>query len=274
MSLRFYNSDGKIVFDVQSVDGKTSRKPTLADAKRLGLYLSVSTVAKMGGDTGSLEHWFKTEPLRVAAKASAWKLLQDNPDAWCDLMIEESTAAMGKAATRGSLVHKMAEDYSRWALNNTRSFAPTKDLEPYAMTLHQIFKEGGVVPEEKGIELAVFDKKSQTSGTLDLLAKKAFGKKNVLIDYKTQGFKGGKVKDYYNYRLQTAAYSNAAYGKPGWIAIIYLDTSKHGTPNHTPKSEVVLISPKESRELYKYYKMCAKIKYASLNWAERAKAIK
>lgn len=274
MSLRFYNSDGKIVFDVQSVDGKTTRKPTLADAKRLGLYLSVSTVAKMGGDTGSLEHWFKTEPLRVAAKASAWKLLQDNPDAWLGAMLDESTSAMGKAATRGSLVHKMAEDYSRWRINPAKSFAPTGELEPYALALHKVFLDGKITPFVEGIERAVFDKKSQTSGTLDLQASHAFGKKNVLIDFKTQGFKSGKATDYFNYRLQIAAYSNAAYGKPGWCAIIYLDTSKHGTPNHTPKSEVVLISPKESRELYKYYKMCAKIKYASLNWAERAKAIK
>lgn len=272
MSLRFYNSDGKIVFKVPTVDGKGEKNPTLADAKSLGLYLSVSTVAKVGGDSSSLEHWFKSEPIRIAGRERAWKLLQDNPDAWVGAMLEESEKQMMRAATRGTLIHSMAENYAKWVVNPKASFSPTKDLEPYALVLHNIFQAHKIVP--KLIEQPVFDKGSQTSGTCDLLASKAFGKKNVLVDFKTQGFKSGKAKDYFNYKLQVAAYSVASTGKPGWCAIIYLDTSTFGGADNVPATSVTLIPPKETKALYKLYKACAKIKYTSFNWDERARVIK
>lgn len=269
MSLRYYDESGKIVFKTPTADGRGERAPTLADAKKLGLFLSVSTVAKLGGDSSSLENWFKTEPIRVAGRARQWQLLRDDVDTWVSVTQAECATQMGKAATRGSLVHKMAEDYSKWRINNARSFSPTADLTPYALTLHRVFDEGKIEPCEDAIELPVFDPTTFTAGTLDLAAKKAFGKKNVLIDFKTQSFKSANPVNYFNYQLQVAAYSKARFGKPGWCAIIYLDTSKHGTENHSPRSSVILIPPKITKKLYKLYTLCAKIKYSALGWEGR-----
>ena len=260
-SQHWYDADGNAVHTQITKSGPNEgkeRNTTLADAKKQGLFASVS--AKTGVlDAPGLNRYIQEEIMKTAF--SRPPIGGEDFKTWKEFITKEAQKEMDFSKAFGTEVHKGLEQFYG---------EPLLPREPYPMTL----RDGSVYDRWEFMEPAI-DKISELglvihdsekiavnhaygyAGTTDLTFTTAdsYG----IIDFKTTKTKPGvKIKGYPDKAMQIAAYLAAIWGKDfdypiGPKAVghnIYISTTEVG------RIELVSYDAKELKEAWEAYKHC------------------
>ena len=192
----WYYPDGKPCHTVEckSRPGE-QRNTTIRDARKLGLYPSVTTILKVIGKQ-SLQDWKVKQALNIALVTPQ---KPDEPaDKWAKRVVAISNEPMKEAATIGSNVHDALDK----AVGNLPFPA---DMEPYVNPIYEWIHENDIVPTKR--ECTVTHEAMGYAGTVDLTF--TYDKWFGVLDYKTRRGSQSYIED----TLQLAAYFVAVYGE-------------------------------------------------------------
>ncbi len=110
----WYDKQGAAVYQVPRSKGGGMRSTTLADARKLGLVPSVTTILSCAAKPG-LEAWKAKQILEAALTLP--RLPDETLDDYATRIIEDSKAQGKKAAERGTELHAAIEDFIRGQMN-------------------------------------------------------------------------------------------------------------------------------------------------------------
>ena len=192
--MHFYKQDGSSMHTIIGANGK-ERTTSIADARKLGLYPSVTTVMDVQAKPALIE-WLQQELLEAAISRPFHPHEWDVTD-WKKAMLMQMRVKGANAAKRGIEIHgKLDQFFSNnctWDVND-----PDIDYMVSAVKLiDEQFGLDGWVSEKS------FAHESGFAGCVDL----HHPDKHIIIDFKTKDkadLKG--VKQYDDHKIQLAAY--------------------------------------------------------------------
>ena len=172
----WYFPNGVALHQVPLAKGEGTRPTSLRDARKLGLYPSVTNVLSILAKPG-LEAW-KQEQAILAALTLPRR--EDEPvDEFAKRVIADMSAEVGKAADIGSAVHAAIEAYAqgRWLPED-------KDVARLFEPARQWFDQD--VAQVHSVEAATTHPEWGYGGRVDLVATLRSTGRPAIIDFKTQ----------------------------------------------------------------------------------------
>ena len=210
----WYAKDGTPAYEVQAKDG-TMRGTTLRDARKLGLFPSVTTVLQVLAKPG-LEQW-KLQNTILAAMTLP-RIEGESLDDFAARVIIDSKAQAQQAAQLGTDIHA--------SLDKAYSGLPyAQEHDVYVKAVQEaIFLKYGAKP---WIAEKSFSNPLGYGGKVDLACP------DVVIDFKTSSFDQEKVDKkqvggYDEHLMQLAAYSVGLGFTNAKLANVYVSTSVPG----------------------------------------------
>jgi len=208
----WYYPDGRSLHTVQKKNGNGERNTTLADARELGLFPSVTAITKVVANLG-LDRWKQKQILETCINNPIGP--EEDIDEYASKMQQLSQKKMVDARVFGSLFHNAIDE-----LNKT-GFLDSKydEIKPYVKHYIQWTRDNAVTFVDT--EFVCVNERLGYAGQVDGLA--VINGKLTLLDYKTQDVKldkkGNLKPNYYDsWVWQLAAYKNADwYQKPARI---------------------------------------------------------
>jgi len=216
----WYKHDGTPVHRLPTADGRGERPTTIRDARRLGLYPSVTSILGVLAKPG-LEKWKLNQVALASLKTP--KQAEESQDYWCNRVRSVAFEQVEQAADLGTMIHGALE-----AAMNGESFDP--ELRPYVEPVLKWKAETGIEIIDREIRLV--NHAEGFAGTADVLFR--YGQQGIgILDYKTRKTKPGEaVVAYDNQAMQLAAYA-ATYWGPENIsrvlaANVFISTTEPG----------------------------------------------
>lgn len=204
----WYTPDGRPLHTVEAKDGN-QRNTTKRDARKLGLYPSVTTITKVIANP-SLDRW-KQQQMLNACVANPIQSTDDLAE-YEGRMRQFAQKKMVDARAFGSLFHSAIDE-----LNKTGYLTEQyNEVKPFVQHYIQWTRDEQV--QFLDTEFVAVNDKLGYAGQVDALA--VVGGKLTLLDYKTQDVKEdskGQLKPnwYESWVWQLAAYKHASWpGKP------------------------------------------------------------
>ncbi len=185
----WYDKQGVAVYEVHRVKGGGMRPTTLADARKLGLVPSVTTILACAAKPG-LEAWKAKQILEAALTLP--RLPDETLDDYATRIIEDSKAQGRKAAERGTELHAAIEDYI-WGRTTP---AWDKHSEKVIETLHQY-----------GIDLYAGKPEHSFASSLGYGGKIDWHNDEIVCDFKTKANLEPKRLAYDEHCWQLSAYA-------------------------------------------------------------------
>src|ERR1700761_7206826 len=105
----WYTRDGLPMHEVpraKEKDGEKMRPTTLADARKFGLFPSVTGILEVL-DKPQLERWKINQAILATARIERQE--QESPEYWCRRVVDEANKQVDEAADLGSMIHKSLE---------------------------------------------------------------------------------------------------------------------------------------------------------------------
>ena len=199
----WYYPDGRSLHTVPKNDGTGERNTTKADARKLGLFPSVTAITKIVANQ-SLDRWKQNQMLEACVNNPI--VGGENQEEYGDKMRQFAQKKMVDARAFGSLYHNAIDE-----LNKT-GFLDNKydEIKPYVKYYIQWTRDHSVSFVDT--EFVCVNNKLGYAGQVDGLA--IVDGKLTLLDYKTQDVKedakGNLKPNYYDsWVWQLAAYKNA-----------------------------------------------------------------
>lgn len=191
----WYDKDGKPVYEVPYADPSKGMRPTtLADAKKLGLFPSVTTIIREAAKPG-LERWKQEQVLLAALTLPR---LEGEPEAdWIKRVFEDSQEQARKAAEKGTAIHA--------AIQGHYEGEPTSEeyqhyVNPVVQSLDDKFEIGAYTAEQSFAHPMGFGGKVDFHCTGVKIGR-------VVIDFKTKEFANTEKKLAWDeHCIQLAAY--------------------------------------------------------------------
>jgi len=216
----WYRADGTPVHKLPTSDGRGERPTTIKDAKRLGLYPSVTSVLGIIAKPG-LEKW-KLDQVALATLRTP-KQPDESEDYWCTRVRNAAFEQVEQAADLGTMIHGALE----LAMAGE---AYADDLRPY---VEPVLKwKASISIEIIEREVRLVNRAEGFAGTADVLFR--YGQNGIgILDYKTRKTKPDEeVLSYDNQAMQLAAYA-ATYWGPENIervlaANVFISTTEPG----------------------------------------------
>jgi len=216
----WYAPDGAPWHRMLTADGSGERATTLRDARRLGLYPSVTSIlgilAKPGLDTWKLN--------QVAlATLRAPKGEEEGEDYWCNRIRNAAFEQVEQAADLGTMIHGALE-----AAMAGDVYDPA--MAAYVEPVLSWKRETGIVIVEREIRLV--NEEQGFAGTADVMFR--YGEKGIgILDYKTRKTQAGKpVGAYEDQAMQLAAYAASYWGEENigrvLAANVFISTTEPG----------------------------------------------
>jgi hypothetical protein len=175
---------------------KGMRRTTLADAKKRGLLVGISTIANMLPKE-NLINWRIEQGIMAALTLP--RLPNESEDAFCKRVIEDSEAQSLKAREWGTEIHNAIENH----LNGVQKLPD--HLDPYLDGFRDWAAKN--IEDIHALELTVGDPALGIAGKLDIdCTLRAVGR--TVIDTKTQRIKDGKAKFWDTFPIQLSAYAH------------------------------------------------------------------
>lgn len=185
----WYTREGKPAYTIIGKNGK-ERNTTLADAKKIGLVPSTTTITKMAAAPG-LEIWKQKQVL--LATVTLPRRSEEPEEVWVSRVMEDSKQQGIMAAQRGTDIHTAIE-------KRLKGQEPDIELAPYADAAIAAVNEK--YPGMKWNMERSFASSLGYGGKVDL-----FSDIGVVLDFKSKDGSLDKVKCWDEHFMQLASYS-------------------------------------------------------------------
>lgn len=232
----FYYPDGNPCFEVECKSKPGTMRPTnVSDARKLGLVASVTTIISYRAKP-ELDQW-KQEQAVMAALTLSRAPGETDAD-FCKRIIKDSQEESFKAADKGSVIH----DYIEKRISGKEVPTLESDLKVLLPAIDSFIANSHFEGQAE-LHLAC----PQYAGTIDFLGK--FRGIPCILDFKTKSTKPGeKIKPYYEWLLQLAAYMHMV-PRTGVLPAfnIVISTTEPG------RIEVIEHSKEDIMEAYKVF---------------------
>ena len=199
----WYLPDGSPAYTIIGKSTGRERPTTLADARKLGLLPSVTTIINTIQKAG-LDTWKQQQVLLAALTLPR---LPDEPESdWLTRVMQDSKATGREAAERGTQIHGVIEAFYEGV------YIP--ELPTYVRAVET------AINEHFGSQLWVPEKsfaRGGYGGKCDLIAK------NCVIDFKTTEKDLDKLDYYFDHQMQLAAYRQGFEMPTARCAIVYVN---------------------------------------------------
>lgn len=225
-SSHYYDIEGNAVFEVPNKSKGGMRKTTLADARKMGLLPSCTTILKVLSNA-QLERW-KFQQI-ISASLTLPRCTEETDELYFSRIIEDAFKQVDDAADLGTRIHKAIEDHFQ-----NREY--DKDLEVYVSAVDKWVSENGVTFIKH--ELRMASQALGFAGTTDALIQ-ATGRQGIgILDFKTRKTKEGyPCTPYQSEPMQIAAYGEmqgANFGcnvyisstQPGRVEAVWYDKNR------------------------------------------------
>jgi hypothetical protein len=216
----WYRPDGTPVHKLPTSDGRGERPTTVRDAKRLGLYPSVTSILSILAKPG-LEKW-KLDQVALACLRTP-KTAEESEDYWCGRVRSAAFEQVEQAADLGTMIHG--------ALELAMASQPyADDLRPYVEPVMAWKQQTGIDIIDREVKLV--NQRHGFAGTADVLFR--YGRTGIgILDYKTRKTKPGEeVSAYDNQAMQLAAYGATYWGEENvdrlLAANVFISTTEPG----------------------------------------------
>ena len=217
----WYMADGTPKHSILKANGDGERATTIADARKLKLFPSVTNILAVL-DKPALITWKQKQAILAAIKSP--KTAEESEDYYCKRIIDASMEQVAEAADLGSSIHHAIESW----LNDKA--APPPELAVYVNPIMEWFTATAITTS--ATEKTLVNQQRGYAGTADVLFH--YGKKGIgVIDFKTRKTtEGKKIEPYDGQAMQLSAYAAAEYGEDALesalIANIYISTTEPG----------------------------------------------
>ena len=175
-SSHWYFRDGTPIHEVPRADRKGTRPTSLRDARKLGLYPSVTNVLSVLAKPG-LDVWRQEQA--VLASLTMPRTENEPPDAFARRVVADMHGEVGRAADLGSAVHSAIEAYAKG-----RWFPEDKKVAALFEPARQWFDADVVAVHS--VEIAAAHSEWGYAGRVDLVATLKSTGRPTVIDFKTQ----------------------------------------------------------------------------------------
>lgn len=207
----WYAPDGTPVYEVKARDG-SMRPTTLRDAKKMGLYPSVTGIIRCAAAPG-LEFWKQQQVLLAALTLP--RLPAENDESFCKRVIEDSKEQAKKAAEGGTKIHAALQAAANFMEYDEAVFEPHVGGAFNALT--NTF--GPVI----WFAEQAFAHPSGFGGKADLSCQTA------VVDFKTKEFgPEDDLKTWDEHAMQLAAYREGLGMPTARCAIVYVSVTHPG----------------------------------------------
>ena len=217
-SQHWYDRYGKAVFEVPKAKGEGMRATTIADARKLNLYPSVTTVLSVLAKP-SLDDWKLTQ---VAERAYS-NPPQDNEDAatYSRRIINGAFEQVGEAADLGTRIHAAIEAHFKGE--------PVEDeMQVYVRPVIGALERTGI--KLVAHELRLVNHDEGYAGTTDAVM--VLNGQQGILDFKSRKTKSGQLCEPWETEpMQIAAYTKAKFGADHYMTVganVYISTTEPG----------------------------------------------
>jgi hypothetical protein len=233
----WYDQDANAFHTIVGKNGK-ERNTTLADAKRLHLFPSVSGILGVLGKD-SLSDW-KHRQITEAAFMTQPKP-GEFPAAYHTRIIEAAFKQVGDAAERGTRIHKAIEQHFQGE-------AYDYDLAVYVEAVDCWLQTHGVELIRQEVRCCNIGEGFAGTTDAEIIAMGVRG----ILDFKTRKTKRGKaVEPYETQVMQIAAYANTVLPLDGVGVNVYISVTEPG------RIDATWYSREEVAEAWEMFKHCA-----------------
>jgi hypothetical protein len=243
-SSHWYKADGTPCHRLPKAGGDGLRPTTIRDAKRLGLYPSVTSILGIFAKP-QLDKWKMKQVALASMRLNRTE--GESDDYFADRIIEEAFAQVEQAADLGSRIHDALEKHFD-------GVPVPPDLEVYTSPVLAWQQEKQIQFVQR--ELCLVNQKEGFAGTMDVACR--YGKAGIgVIDFKTRKTKPGQaVTSYDGQAMQIAAYGATYWGEENlsrlYGANVFISTTEPG------RVEVVSYTPAQLTAEWAVFKMaCA-----------------
>lgn len=216
----WYSPDGSPAYTIKGANG-AERQTTLRDAKKIGLFPSVTTILKAAAKPG-LERW-KAEQLLMSALTLP-RLPGEMEKAWIGRVWEDSIQQAVKAAERGTAIHAAIECYL-----TDREYPA--EFDPYVQAAMDAIRPLG---QQKWSPEKSFAYVLGYGGKVDLHSPE------VVLDFKTKDGDLLDVKCWDDHFMQVAAYARGLLLPNAGCGIVFVSRTE-------PKAKLVMHTREETQ---------------------------
>ncbi len=192
----WYDKQGAAVYEVPRVKGGGMRPTTLADARKLGLVPSVTTILSCAAKPG-LEAWKAKQILEAALTLP--RLQDETLDDYATRIIEDSKAQGRKAAERGTELHAAIELY----ISNPH----TKPFPDGCFQWKEHLQKLEATLKQYGIDIFSGNTEHSFASRLGYGGKIDWHNDEIVLDFKTKANLEPKRLAYDEHCWQLSAYS-------------------------------------------------------------------
>ncbi len=191
----WYTADGLPMHKMRTADGSGERATTIKDARRLGLYPSVTSILNLFAKP-NLENWKLTQVALAALRCP--KQADEGVDYWCKRVVEASQEKTEEAADLGTRIHAALD-----AAMIGEAYDP--EMAPYVEPVVKWRNDTGITIVAR--EVCLVNKAQGFAGSSDAMF--TYGASGIgILDYKTRKTEPGKpVQAYDGQAMQLAAYA-------------------------------------------------------------------
>ncbi len=191
----FYDKDGNPAYEVPNKSKGGMRPTTVADAKKLNLVPSVTTVMSGAAKPG-LDQYLQTQILDACIETPFISTFDDeHRDNWKRYVIRKSKEHSSNAATKGTAIHDALEQYF---LGNGLELGMHEICTPVVEFIETTFGNINWKPEVS------FSHKLGFGGKIDM----SHEGERIILDFKTKDTDDvKKMVAYDDHGIQTAAYA-------------------------------------------------------------------
>ena len=229
----WYTREGKAKHTMPRAKGDGERNTTLRDAKKHGLFPSVTTLLGLFAKPG-LERWKQDQLLRIAFDNPA--KLDESYEGYADRCLVQHEKPVEEAASFGTKVHDAIEAYF------TGQHIPDELLEYIQPALDW--------KQEHGLNFIEFEKMLVNTnhgfaGTVDIVGQGAEGAKFIL-DWKTRKTKPKVKVTSYDFQIhQIAAYAATYWGEEAVLGHSVHGANCYISSTEPGRFEVIKYSPED-----------------------------
>ena len=219
----FYTKDGSPAYTVIGSSTGKERATNVADARKLGLLPSVTTIIGVANKGEGLLRWMQEQAILAALTLP--RIEGEEESVWLSRVMKDSKATGREAAERGTAIHNIIESYFE------QVYMPEKPpyLDAIDSALNSAFGNQLWVSEKS------FGHSLGFGGKCDLMAKPVNGKGNgFIVDFKTKTTDLDKIDVWFEHELQLAAYREGLNLPNARCAIVFVN----GTTNQVKLIEV------------------------------------